>query len=421
MESRVEATKKIRGTIVPPPDKSITHRAIFFASIASGTCKIYNPLISDDTKRTMNVIKSLGAVIDKNDKEIIVKPSEFSEPSVPLYCGNSGTTARISLGLIARNPIFVVLYGDNSLSKRPMDRIVEPLKALGAELNGRNSSSNLPMTVMGGNLHSAKYTSKIASAQVKTSFIIAALAANDVSLYTEPLKSRDHTERFLKQFEAVEVSDNAVMVKPSNIPAFSTNVVGDFSSASFFLTLGACHSNARIEIENVGLNPTRTKFLEVLKRMGAKIEIVNFHQDVEPYGTIVVESSKLHGIDVDAEEIPSMIDEIPLVALAGVFADGKTIVHGASEIRKKESDRIKSTVRILSKMGANIEEYEDGFAVEGGHSLHDAVVETFGDHRMAMFASIAGICSQGANIKEAESVSISYPSFYSDLERIVAR
>lgn len=421
MELKIEAAKKIKGTVVPPPDKSITHRAVFFASIATGTCRIYNPLISDDTKRTIDVIRSLGAVIDEISGRIIVQPFKFSEPSVPLFCGNSGTTARISLGLISRSPIFAVLYGDDSLSKRPMDRIVKPLKTLGAKLNGRNGSSTLPISVIGGNLRSAKYTSEVASAQVKTSFIIAALAGDDISMYTEPLKSRDHTERFLEQFKAVEVKGNSVVVTPSTIPAFDINVVGDFSSASFFLTLGVCHPNARIRIENVGLNPTRTRFLEVLKRMGANVEIVNFHQDVEPYGTIIVESSELHGIDVDADEIPSMIDEIPLIALTGVFATGKTVVHGASEIRKKESDRIRTTVRILSKMGANIEEYEDGFAVEGGHSLHYGIVETFNDHRMAMFASIAGICSQGVNVRGAESVSISYPSFYSDLERMTVK
>ncbi len=421
MELKIEAAKEIRGTVVPPPDKSITHRTVFFASIAAGTCKIYNPLISDDIRRTIDVIKKLGAVVNEDDGKIVVQPSKFSEPSIPLFCGNSGTTARISLGLIARSPIFVVLYGDNSLSKRPMGRVVRPLKTLGAKLNGRNGSLNLPMSVMGGNLHSAEYTSEVASAQVKTSFIIAALAGDDVSIYTEPLKSRDHTERFLEQFDAVEVKGNSVIVTPSVVPAFSTNIVGDFSSASFFLTLGVCHPNARIKIENVGLNPTRTKFLEVLKRMGAKFEIVDFHQDVEPYGTIIVESSELYGIDVNAEEIPSMIDEIPLIALAGAFAAGKTVVHGASEIRKKESDRIKTTVQILSKMGANVEEHEDGFVVEGGHLLHNGTVETFNDHRMAMLASIAGICSQGVNVREAESVSISYPSFYSDLERMVAK
>ena len=419
MDIELNGAKKIRGTVTPPPDKSITHRALFFSSIANGTCEIRNPLISDDTRRTVNVIQNLGCYVKEGSGIVTVKPLKFREPSMPLFCGNSGTTARIALGLMAREPIFAVLYGDESLSKRPMDRVVKPLKTLGARFDGRRNSSNLPIAVKGGNLKGTDYTSKVASAQVKTAFIIAALSASFNSTYKEPYESRDHSERFLEQFGVVERKDGTITIHPSTIPAFKTKVVGDFSSAAFFIVLGAIHPNARVEIKNVGLNSTRIGLLNVLKKMNLKMEIVDYNDDVEPYGTIIVESSDLQGVSVDENEIPSMIDEVPLVALAGAFANGETIVKGAGELRKKESDRIKATVEILSRMGAMIEEYEDGFRVIGGRPLHEAKVESFGDHRMAMLASVAGLCSDGIKVKNADCVSISYPDFFLQLEGLM--
>lgn len=419
MDIEVNGTKKIRGVVIPPPDKSITHRYLFFSSIANETCEIKNPLISDDTKRTLSIIQNLGCYVKEENGIMTVKPSKFREPSMPLFCGNSGTTARIALGLIAREPIFAVLYGDESLSGRPMDRVVKPLKTLGARFDGRRNSSNLPIAVKGGSLKGVDYTSKVASAQVKTAFIIAALSASSNSTYKEPYESRDHSERFLEQFGIVEKKDGLITIHPSTIPTFKTKVVGDFSSAAFFMVLGAIHPNARVQIKNVGLNSTRMGLLNVLKKMNLKMEIVDYNDDVEPYGTVIVESSNLQGVSVYENEIPSMIDEVPLLALAGAFATGETIVRGAGELRKKESDRIKATVEILSKMGATIEEYEDGFRVIGSRPLHKAKVESFGDHRMAMLASVAGLCSDGVKVKNADCVSISYPDFFLQLERLV--
>lgn len=420
MDIKVDGAKKIRGTVTPPPDKSITHRAVFFSSISSGESTIYSPLYSDDTKRTMNLIESLGCKIEKGDKNLIVNPPlKFSEPFSPINCGNSGTTTRIGMGLLARERFFSVLYGDESLSRRPMKRITDPLTLLGAKFDGRKGGSNLPISVRGGQLHAAKYSSPISSAQVKSSFIIAALNAEGDSYYVEPFRSRDHTERFLSQFGLIETVDKNIKIHPGSIPPFKLKIVGDFSSASFFIVLGVIHPNSHLEIENVGLNPTRTGLLNVLKKMGAKMEIVNRTNDTEPYGRVVVESSNLKGTKISIDEIPAMIDEVPLVALLGAFASGETVVHGASELRKKETDRVKATVHILSKMGGKIEELEDGFRVYGGTPLHSTRVNPFGDHRMAMLASIVGTCVDGVEIEDADCVSISYPSFFSDLKEVM--
>ena len=420
MDIEVNGAKKIRGTVTPPPDKSITHRAIFFSSISSGESTIYNPLYSKDTTKTIDLIENLGCRIEKSDKNLIVNPPpKLSEPFSPINCGNSGTTTRIGMGVLAREEFFSVLYGDGSLSRRPMKRVVDPLTLLGAKFDGRKGGSNLPISVRGGQLRAAKYSSPISSAQVKSSFIIAALNAEGDSYYAEPFRSRDHTERFLSQFGLIETVDKGIKIHPGSIPPFKLEVVGDFSSASFFIVLGVIHPNSHLEIKNVGLNPTRTGLLNVLKKMGAKVEIVDYNDDVEPYGTMIVESSNLQGVSVDENEIPSMIDEVPLLALVGAFATGETIVRGAGELRKKESDRIKATVEMLSRIGAAIEEYEDGFRVIGGRPLHKAKVESFGDHRMAMLASVAGLCSDGVKVKNADCVSISYPDFFLQLERLV--
>ena len=416
---KISSSSKIRGQIVPPPDKSISHRMLLFSSISTGKCTVHNLLRSEDTLRTMNFIKSIGAFVkDEGERIVIIPPVKLQEPSFPIDCGNSGTTSRIGMGLLARENFFSVLYGDESLSKRPMKRVVKPLSALGAKFDGRNNASNLPLSIRGGNLHSTRYVSELSSAQVKSAFIFAALSAEGESIYVENVQSRDHTEKFLSQFDLIKKDGNELKIIPGNIPAFTFEVVGDFSSAAFFLVLSIIHSNARLKINRVGLNPTRTGLLKVLKRMGGNIEIEK-EEGVEPVGNIVVESSKLKGTEVLPEEIPSMVDEVPLIALLGAFAEGETVVHGASELRKKESDRIEATVNILKKIGANIEGLEDGFRVRGKTPLHGAKVKSFGDHRMAMLASIAGVCSDGVEIEDAECVSISYPAFFSDLKGVM--
>ncbi len=417
---RISSARMVRGEITVPPDKSITHRMIFFASMANGKCEIENPLMADDTMKTIDLVKSVGATVSFEENRITVEMKSVREPSSPIFCGNSGTTTRIGLGFLSRLPIFAVLYGDDSLSRRPMDRVIEPLSKLGGIFDGRNHVSNLPISVRGGKIGHANYTSKVSSAQVKTAFVVAALDGDDLSTYSEPFESRDHTENFLKSFGAIEKTGNTIKIKPSRIPSFKSTVVGDFSSAAFFIALGVCHPNARLKIKGVGLNKTRTGFLSVLKRMGAKIEVLNVKQDFEPYGDLVVESSELTGVEISSEEIPLLIDEVPLVGLVGAFAKGRTVVRGAAELRTKESDRISAVVSMLSAMGARVEEYPDGFAVEGGNKLGPCTIDPRGDHRIAMMAAIGGACASGVEIKNPEIVSISYPSFFEDLKGVIS-
>lgn len=417
---RIPSAQIVRGEITVPPDKSITHRMIFFASMANGKCEIENPLIADDTLKTVDLVKSVGAIVSLEKNRISVEMKNVREPASPIFCGNSGTTTRIGLGFLSRLPIFTVLYGDESLSRRPMDRVIEPLSKLGAIFDGRNHASNLPISVRGGKISHMNYASKVSSAQVKTAFVVAALDGDDISTYTEPFESRDHTENFLKSFGAMEKVGNTLKIKPSKIPPFKSTIIGDFSSAAFFVTLGVCHPNARLKIKGVGLNKTRTGFLSVLKRMGAHIDVSNVTQDFEPYGDLIVESSDLKGVEISPEEIPLLIDEVPLVGLAGVFARGKTIVRGAAELRTKESDRISAVVSMLSAMGARIKEYPDGFEIEGGQKLESCTIDPFGDHRIAMMAAIAGACANGVDVKNPEIVSISYPSFFEDLKRVIS-
>lgn len=416
---KILSSKRIRGEIDVPADKSITHRMIFFAAMANGKCEIENPLMADDTLKTIDLVKSVGAEVEYDNGKLSIEMKKIVEPSLPIFCGNSGTTARIGLGFLSRLPFFSVLYGDNSLSLRPMDRVVEPLSLLGGIFDGKNKASNLPISVRGGSIKHTIYISKVPSAQVKSAFIMAAMAGDDISVYKEPIQSRDHTERFLNAFEITEKDENGIRIRPSKVPAFKSRVVGDFSSAAFFITLGICHRDAVLKVKNVGLNETRVGFLKVLRRMGADIEIQNSTNDIEPSGDIKVKSSNLKGTEILPEEVPSVIDEIPLIGLAATFAQGKTVVRGAYELRKKESDRIKAIVSVLSKMGANIQEFEDGFAIEGKCELKGARIDPFNDHRIAMMASIAGVCANGIDLVNSKIVSISYPLFFEDLKKVM--
>jgi len=410
--------QRVKGVVVVPPDKSISHRALFFSSIASAPSEIRNVLDADDVKRTLNLLKLCGTEFEGDLKKLVVKPRPFREPSKPIYCGNSGTTARIGMGLLASRDGCFTLYGDKSLSRRPMLRVVKPLREMGATVLGREGGALLPIAIRGGDLKGIEYESPVASAQVKSAFILASLFASGKSVYREPWKSRDHTERMLKAMGARLTEKNgSIEIEPTDeLFPLKLEVPGDFSSAAFFITLGVIHGKGDIVIENVNLNPTRTGLLRVLERMGANVEVNLKGEELEPIGSIRVSSSKLVGTVVSPEEAPQMIDEIPLVALLGAFAEGETVVRGAGELRVKESDRIASLVLELRKMGVDIEELEDGFLVRGGKGLHSAKdLNSHGDHRIAMLLSIASLCveDEGASrIKGANWVKISFPSFF---------
>ncbi|MBC7331132.1 MAG: 3-phosphoshikimate 1-carboxyvinyltransferase [Synergistetes bacterium] len=417
--------KSVRGVVRVPPDKSISHRALFFSSIAKGESEVRNILESDDVKRTLNLLKSCGIEFEGSFKKLLVRPRPFREPSKPLYCGNSGTTARIGMGLLASRKGSFVLYGDRSLSKRPMMRVVRPLREMGATILGREGGAYLPITLNGGDLKGIEYGSPVASAQVKSAFILASLFASGRSRYRESRKSRDHTERMLRVMGAnLKEKDGFIEIEPTEeLLPLNIEVPGDFSSAAFFVTLGVIHKDADIVIEGVNLNPTRTGLLRVLERMGASVEVWIEEDSFELVGRIRAVTSKLTGTFVSPEETPQMIDEIPLVALLGAFAEGETVVRGAQELRVKESDRIASVVSELRKMGIDIEELEDGFIVRGGRPLRSAKnLNAHGDHRIAMLLSIASLCvgdDGSSKIKGADWVKISFPQFYDILKRLV--
>lgn len=416
--------ERVKGLVKVPPDKSISHRALFFSSLACGESEIRNLLEADDVKRTFNLLKSCGVEFEGDFKSLLVKPRPFKEPSKPLYCGNSGTTARIGMGLLASRRGTFTLYGDKSLSRRPMMRVVKPLREMGASILGREGGAYLPIALSGGDLKGIDYESPVSSAQVKSAFILASLFASGKSRYREAKKSRDHTERMLKAMGVDLREENGfIEINPvDRIYPLNIEVPGDFSSAAFFITLGVIHENADITIEGVNLNPTRTGLLRVLERMGAKFEVKVERDDFEPVGRVRVSTSKLHGTVVHPDETPQMIDEIPLVALLGAFAQGETVVRGAQELRVKESDRIASLVSELRKMEADIEELEDGFIVRGrGYLRSSTKLNSHGDHRIAMLLSVASLCVKDdgpSRIRGADWVKISFPSFFDILSTL---
>lgn len=423
LDIQILPSKRIRGKIEVGPDKSITHRAFIFSTLAEGTSRIKNPLKAADTISTVKVLESIGHRIIGDWKSFEVQPAEnIVSPEIPLFCGNSGTTTRLMVGYLSSiEDGFFVLYGDESLSKRPMLRVVEPLRKMGAVIHGRNNDNNLPISIKGQRLHGITYSSKIASAQVKSAVLIATLKADSETIYTEPYKSRDHTERMFKAFGAdIKVEENTIFLKPSKLKPFEIFVPGDISSAAFFIVLSAIHPDSFIEIHNVGLNETRTGIIEILKLMGANIEYEIKENEPEPFGTVRVSSSKLKGVEIPNEIIPTAIDELPLVALLGAFAEGETVLKNAEELRKKESDRIKAVVDGMKNIGVEIEELEDGFRIEGPQKIKGGVVDSYMDHRIAMLFAIAGIVSEeGVLVRNFECVEISFPNFLEILKEVL--
>ncbi len=411
--------KKLEGRLKPPPDKSITHRALIIGSISEKGVKIQNPLFSGDTISTMNCLLRLGKEIERKENGIGIKSGKFKEPEEILYCGNSGTTARLLSGLLSGQNFFSVLDGDASLRRRPMGRVVEPLRRMGATIYARERDSLLPMAIKGGNLRGVTHELKVPSAQVKSAIILSAIFADGETVIKENLKSRDHTERMLKWLGAdIRVEDKIIKIKGgSKISGGEIIVPGDISSASFFICGAILIKGSKILIENVGLNPTRTGILEILKRMGANIKILDLrNQCNEEIGEIEVKYSQLKGIEIEEDEIPSIIDEIPLISLLATQAAGTTKIKGAKELRYKESDRIHAICNSLSKMGARIEETEDGIIVEGPSQLKGAKVSSYGDHRIAMTLLIASLIAKGETIiDDLSCIEISYPNFMNDL------
>jgi len=400
-----------------PPDKSISHRAILIGSLCKKPVLINNPLKSGDTLSTISCLRNLGIRIDENGTSLVVYGRTFKKPKEPLYCGNSGTTMRLLSGILAGLSFDVVLTGDSSLSKRPMKRIREPLSMMGASFVGDYP----PIKIKGGALKGITYSLPIPSAQVKSSILLAGLFAGGKTTIIEPSLSRDHTERMLELFgvpinrKGFEISiEGPVELEGGK----EIEVPGDFSSASFFIA-GSLISNVKLKIKNVGINKTRTGFLEVIKKMGVNFVIENERIICnEPVGDIVVFPSRLSGIEVPPFLIPTLIDEVPILSVLALFASGRTVIKGAGELRVKESDRIRAIVSELSKIGAKIEELPDGMVIDGGFSLKPASLNSHSDHRIAMALSILSLKIPSIKIKGSEWVNISFPNFYETLSYV---
>lgn len=419
----------IKGEITVPGDKSISHRAVMLGSLGDGRTEIMGILESEDTLRTIEAFRLMGVDIEKTGNgtlSILGRGLDgLEEPSDVIDAGNSGTTVRILSGLLSGQRFFSSITGDASLRTRPMARVVEPLKMMGAQIWGREEGRLIPLAINGGGLSSIDYESSISSAQVKSAILFAALYADGSTTVTEPIKSRDHTERMLSVFGAdIKVEGTRVMVVPGRrLSGQTITIPGDISSASFFIVASTILSDSTLTIKNVGLNPTRTGIISLLKRMGAKIDIINERdKGGEPTGDIIVRSAQLKGIEIGPADIPWMIDEIPILCVAASLAEGQTVIRGAEELRVKESDRIAVMTEELTKLGVRIEEKRDGMVINGAGGFKGASCDSHGDHRVAMALTIAGLkASEDSAIENSECIDTSFPGFVELLERVVER
>ncbi|MFH1367538.1 MAG: 3-phosphoshikimate 1-carboxyvinyltransferase [Elusimicrobiota bacterium] len=427
MNWEIKPSKVIKGSLTPPPDKSITHRAVMFSAIAEGESVIENYLSGEDCLSTVKAFQAMGIDIETRKNILNIKGEGLKglkKPAKPLDAGNSGTTVRLISGILAGQDFETVITGDASLSKRPMERIIEPLSRMGAGITAKDGNF-LPMTIKGTSvLKAVKYESPVASAQVKSCVLLAGLQAGGTTYFTEPVKSRDHTERMLRTFGAdIRVNGLSVSVNgPAKLQARNIRVPSDISSAAFFIVAACLASPEGVTLRNVGVNPTRDGILEVLKNMGANIEIKNAREvSGEPVADIFVKKSVLRAVNIEAGIIPRLIDELPVIALAATQAKGTTVVSGAKELRVKESDRIRTVTEALRSLGAKIIEKEDGMVIEGPAKLKGAEIESSGDHRLAMTAAVAGIIAEGATVvTNIECVETSYPGFIDDMRKIGA-
>lgn len=421
----VQPKNSLRGTIRVPGDKSISHRSIMFGALAQGTTTVKGFLRGADCLSTVACFKALGVEIEDLGETILVHGKGLQglqEPKDILDAGNSGTTTRLMLGILAGQKFYSVITGDPSIRKRPMGRVTKPLAQMGAKIYGRNDNTLAPLTVVPSTLAPIEYELPIASAQVKSAVLLAGLYADGITVVREPEKSRDHTERMLKGFGAeLEVDGLAVKVKGGpKLEGQEIIVPGDISSAAFFLVAGAITKGSEIVIENVGLNPTRTGIIDILQTMGANLEILNQKEVAgEPIGDLRIKESNLKGITIGGEIIPRLIDEIPILAVAAAAAQGETIIKDAQELRVKETDRIKVMVEQLRKMGAEVEEREDGMIIQGGKPLKGALCHSSHDHRIAMSMAVAALIAQGETIiEEAQYIDISFPDFAGILDKL---
>ena len=415
----------LRGEIRVPGDKSITHRAVILGAIAQGTTAVKGFLSSQDCLRTVEAFEQMGIQIRRKNDSLSIKGQGLhglSEPPDVLHMGNSGTGFRLLAGLLAGQRFFSVLTGDESLRGRPMRRVVDPLIQMGAEIKGRYGGDRAPLAILGRPLKGISYTLPIASAQIKSALLLAGLYADGSTVLIEPSLSRDHTERMMQAFGVhLEIQENTVTVRSvDRLDACEILVPGDLSSASFFLVGALILPHSELLIRDVGINPTRSGVLEILKKMGGSIRVENRRvMNGEPVADLWARTSSLSGIEIESEWVPQTLDEFPVLAVAAAFAEGKTVIHGAGELRVKESDRIATMAVELKKLGALVEELPDGMIIQGGQPLRGAKCDSHGDHRVAMALAIAGMAASGKTvISNAECIETSFPGFDSLLRTV---
>ncbi len=412
----------LHGTIHIPGDKSISHRAVMLGSIARGKTVISNFLAGADCLSTISCFQKMGVDIQRFGDRVEITGSGrdgLKEPEEVLDVGNSGTTIRLMLGILASRPFHAVITGDSSIAGRPMRRVTGPLTEMGARIDGRSHGGFTPLSIRGGNLQGLDYNSPVASAQVKSAVMLAGLGAEGVTSVTEPFKSRDHTERMLAAY-GIKIEKEGLTVKVAGgqtLEGRDIHVPGDISSAAFFLAAGAVTPDSEILLKNVGINPTRSGILDVLKKMGADLTVTNERsQNEEPVADLRIRTSELKAVEIGGDLIPRLIDEIPIIALLATQADGETVIKDAAELKVKETNRIDTVVSQLKRLGADIRGTEDGMVINGKTPLTGAVTDSFSDHRIGMMNAVASCITDGmVTVMNSDAAAVSYPGFYEDL------
>lgn len=414
----------INGELTIPADKSISHRSIMFGAISQGQTIVNNFLKAEDCLSTIAVFRQLGVTITEKNEKIYIDGKGFSGLTAPvtrLDAGNSGTTMRLVLGILAGSDFTSEIAGDASLNRRPMERVMKPLREMGAELQGIEHAEFPPLSVSGHTLHGIEYQMPIASAQVKSAILFAALQAKGTTKIIEKEKSRNHTEEMIKQFGGqIDIEDRVITLKGGqSLSGQEVTVPGDISSAAFYLVAASILPNSEVILKQVGINPTRTGIIDVLKQMGATIEQI--HEDEKNQAAdLIVRSATLNACEIKGEIIPRLIDELPVIALAATQANGTTIIKDAQELKVKETNRIDATAAELTKMGASIEATDDGLIIHGPTPLHGAKVDSHGDHRIGMMLQIAALLTEEpVELENPEAVNISYPAFFQDLAQLI--
>ncbi|GEB32736.1 MULTISPECIES: 3-phosphoshikimate 1-carboxyvinyltransferase [Brevibacillus] len=422
---RVRPAKKIAGTVRVPGDKSISHRAVMFGALAEGVTTIEGFLPGADCLSTISCFRRMGIEIEQQGDKVTVQGKGWyglQEPMQHLDVGNSGTTIRLMSGILATQPFHTVMEGDESIAKRPMRRVIGPLRQMGAKIDGRKDGEFTPLSIRGGKLQSMAYQSPVASAQVKSAILLAGLQAEGVTSVTEPHLSRDHTERMMQAFGVSVVRDGlTVSVEGGQkLTGRAISVPGDISSAAFLIAAVMVVPGSSLLIENVGINPSRTGIIDVVKAMGGSLELQNERiVNEEPVADLLVTHSQLHGIEISGDIIPRLIDEIPVIAVMATQAIGQTVIRDAEELKVKETDRIATVVSQLSKFGGRVTPTDDGMIIEGQTALTGAVIDSMGDHRIGMAMAIAGLAATGeTGIENEEAINVSFPGFEELLKNI---